>query len=205
LRVAARRPRRVVLGVVSIAIAVSGIFNALVLNTYLTTQRLAGGLGDAQAELLSEVLLVVMVMVLSLAAVNAIFITWATVLDNRHSSALARALGATPREASFALAAAQVLPALTAPSWASSRAASHCSPPSTRSPAVMPTEPRFRRSGSCSPWCWRPCSWWRPSPPSPPGLAAAVPWPRLSKPNGLDAQIEGRRLVPPVSPPLVAP
>jgi putative ABC transport system permease protein len=113
LRVAARRPRRVVLGVVSIAIAVSGIFNALVLNTYLTTQRLAGGLGDAQAELLSQVLLVVMVMVLSLAAVNAIFITWATVLDNRHSSALARALGATPREASFALAAAQVLPALT--------------------------------------------------------------------------------------------
>jgi ABC-type lipoprotein release transport system permease subunit len=44
--------------------------------------------------------------------VNAIFITWATVLDNRHSSALARALGATPGEVSAALAAAQVLPAL---------------------------------------------------------------------------------------------
>ena len=53
-----------------------------------------------------------MVILLSLAAVNAIFITWATVLDNRHSSALARALGATPREVSAALAAAQVLPAL---------------------------------------------------------------------------------------------
>src|SRR6266540_2505252 len=74
LRVAARRPRRVVLGVVSIAITVSGIFVALVLNAFL--------------------------------------ITWATVLDNRHSSALARALGATPREVSAALAAAQVLPAL---------------------------------------------------------------------------------------------
>jgi ABC-type antimicrobial peptide transport system permease subunit len=35
-----------------------------------------------------------------------------TVLDNRHSSALARALGATPRDVSAALAAAQVLPAL---------------------------------------------------------------------------------------------
>jgi ABC-type lipoprotein release transport system permease subunit len=34
------------------------------------------------------------------------------VLDNRRSSALARALGATPREVSAALAAAQVLPAL---------------------------------------------------------------------------------------------
>jgi len=58
------------------------------------------------------VILVVMGILLCLAAVNAIFITWATVVDNRHSSALARALGATPREVSAALAAAQVLPAL---------------------------------------------------------------------------------------------
>ena len=112
LRVAARRPRRVVLGVVSIAITVSGIFVALVLNAFLTTQPLAGGYDDAQVELLRQVLLVVMLILLSLAAVNAIFITWATVLDNRHSSALARALGATPGEVSAALAAAQVLPAL---------------------------------------------------------------------------------------------
>jgi ABC-type lipoprotein release transport system permease subunit len=112
LRVAARRPRRVVLGVVSIAITVSGIFVALVLNAFLTTQPLAAGYDDAQAELLRQVLLVVMVILLALAAVNAIFITWATVLDNRHSSALARALGATPGEVSSALAAAQVLPAL---------------------------------------------------------------------------------------------
>jgi ABC-type lipoprotein release transport system permease subunit len=112
LRVAARRPRRVVLGVVGIAITVSGIFVALVLNAFLTTQPLPGGYDDAQAGLLRQVLLVVMVILLSLAAVNAIFITWATVLDNRHSSALARALGATPGEVSAALAAAQVLPAL---------------------------------------------------------------------------------------------
>ena len=113
LRVAARRPRRIVLGVVSIAISVSGIFVALIVNAFLTTQPIAGGLDEAQAEQqLRQVLLVVMVMVLSLAAVNAIFITWATVLDNRHSSALARALGASPRQVSSALAAAQVLPAL---------------------------------------------------------------------------------------------
>jgi putative ABC transport system permease protein len=111
LRVAARRPRRVVLGVVSVAITVSGIFVALVLNAFLTTQPPAG-YDDAQVELLRQVLLVVMVVLLALAAVNAIFITWATVLDNRHSCALARALGATPREVSAALAAAQVLPAL---------------------------------------------------------------------------------------------
>jgi ABC-type lipoprotein release transport system permease subunit len=112
LRIAARRPRRVVLGVVSIAITVSGIYVALVLDAFLTTQPLASGYDDAQVELLRQVLLVVMVILLSLAAVNAIFIAWATVLDNRHSSALARALGATPREVSAALAAAQVLPAL---------------------------------------------------------------------------------------------
>jgi putative ABC transport system permease protein len=112
LRVAARRPRRVVLGVVSIAITVSGIFVALVLNAFLTTQPLASGYDDAQVALLRQVLLVVMVILLFLAAVNAVFITWATVLDNRHSSALARALGATAGEVSAALAAAQVLPAL---------------------------------------------------------------------------------------------
>jgi putative ABC transport system permease protein len=112
LRVAARRPRRVVLGVASIAITVSGIVVALALNDELATQRVAGRLDDAQADLLSQVVLLVMVIMLFLAAVNATFITWATVLDNRHASALARALGATPGEVSSALAAAQVLPAL---------------------------------------------------------------------------------------------
>lgn len=112
VRVAARRPRRIVLGVAGIAITVSGIYVALVLNAFLTTQPPAAGVDDAQAELLRQVLLVVMVTQLALAAVNAIVITWATVLDNRHSSALARALGATPHEVSAALAAAQVLPAL---------------------------------------------------------------------------------------------
>jgi putative ABC transport system permease protein len=111
LRVAARRPRRVVLGVVSIAITVSGIYVALVLNAFLTAHP-PNGYQDAQVDLLRQVLLVVMVILVCLAAVNAIVITWATVLDNRHSSALARALGATPREVSAALAAAQVLPAL---------------------------------------------------------------------------------------------
>jgi putative ABC transport system permease protein len=61
---------------------------------------------------LRHVLLVWTVILLSLAAVNTIVITWATVLDNRHASALARAIGATPQELTVALAAAQVLPAL---------------------------------------------------------------------------------------------
>ncbi len=112
LRIAARRPRRVVLGVVSIAVTVSGLFVALVLNAFLTAEPLAIGYDPAQVQLLRDVLLVVMLVLLCLAAVNAIVITWATVLDNRHSSALARALGAAPPVVSSALAAAQVLPAL---------------------------------------------------------------------------------------------
>jgi putative ABC transport system permease protein len=44
--------------------------------------------------------------------VNAICVTWATVLDSNHSSAIARALGATPHQVSTGLSAAQILPAL---------------------------------------------------------------------------------------------
>ena len=112
LRISARRPRRAVLTVVSIAITLSGIFVALILDTFLADGPLATGYDEAQVELLRRVLLIVMVTLLALTAVNAVFITWATVLDNRHSSALARALGATPGEVSAGLAAAQVLPAL---------------------------------------------------------------------------------------------
>ncbi|MFI6509622.1 FtsX-like permease family protein [Streptosporangium sp. NPDC050855] len=112
LRVAARRPRRTVLGAVSIAITVSGMYVLLVLDAFLAAQPLAGAYDGAQVEVLRRVLLVWTVVLLCLAAVNAVAVTWATVLDNRHSSALARALGATPGEVSAALAAAQVLPAL---------------------------------------------------------------------------------------------
>jgi ABC-type lipoprotein release transport system permease subunit len=112
LRVAARRPRRVVLGVVSIAVTVSGIYVLLALNTFLENQPGTGAYSEAQVTVLRHVLGVWTVILLALAAVNAIVITWATVLDNRHSSALTRALGATPGEMSTALATAQVLPAL---------------------------------------------------------------------------------------------
>jgi len=112
LRVAGRRPRRVVLAVVSIAVTVSGIYLLLVLNTFLGEQAGARGYSEAQVTVLRHVLGVWTVILLALAAVNAVVIAWATVLDNRHSSALARALGATPREVTVALATAQVLPAL---------------------------------------------------------------------------------------------
>ena len=110
LRVAARRPRRVVLATVSIAITVSGIVAALGARADLLDE--ASVLDPARADRLNQVLLVITITLLALAAVNAIFITWATALDARHSSALARALGATPQQVSAGFSAAQVLPAL---------------------------------------------------------------------------------------------
>jgi len=51
------------------------------------------------------------VMLLVLAAANTVFLTWATVADARHASALARAFGATPGQVTGGLSAAQVVPA----------------------------------------------------------------------------------------------
>ena len=55
---------------------------------------------------------VISAMLIILAVVNAILIAWAMALDARHSSALARALGATPRQVGTALSVAQIFPAL---------------------------------------------------------------------------------------------
>jgi putative ABC transport system permease protein len=107
LRVAARRPRRVALAVASIAITVSGIVAALAAHA-----DLLDGSNSDRADRLNQVLLALTITLVALAAVNAIFITWATALDARRSSALARALGATPQQVSAGLSAAQVLPAL---------------------------------------------------------------------------------------------
>jgi putative ABC transport system permease protein len=114
LRAAARRPRRAILGVISIAISVSGVVAALTAHAELNSDHPGTGsaLGSFRADRLDQVLLLITITLVTLAAVNAIFITWATALDARHSSAVSRALGATPQQVSAGLSAAQVLPAL---------------------------------------------------------------------------------------------
>lgn len=109
LRVAGRRPRRVVLGVVSIAVTVSGLVAALALRAQLATTV---GVDKLEMHKADQALLVITAMLVALAAVNAVFITWATALDSRHSLALARAMGATPQQVGAGLSAAQALPAL---------------------------------------------------------------------------------------------
>ena len=108
LRLAVRRPRRTVLAVASVFVAVSGVVTALY--TQASLDRFDGGPGSNGP--LDQVLLVVTVALVVLAAVNAILIGWATALDARFSSAIARALGATQEQISAGIAGAQLLPAL---------------------------------------------------------------------------------------------
>ena len=112
LRVAARRPRRVVLSAASIAVTVTGIVTVLAARALLDQDAGLVGGTDPDTVRANQVLLVITVTLVALAAVNAVFVTWATALDARHASALARALGATPQQVSTGLSAAQVLPAL---------------------------------------------------------------------------------------------
>ena len=112
LRVAARRPRRAVLSAASIFVAVTGIVAVLAARAQFGHDAELVGGTDPSTDRFNQVMLVLTVSLVALAAVNAIAVTWATALDARHSSALARALGATPRQVSTGLSAAQVLPAL---------------------------------------------------------------------------------------------
>ena len=112
LRVAARRPRRVVLSAASIFVAVTGIVAVLAaVAQFDHDAELVGGT-DPTTDRFNQVMLVLTLSLVALAAVNTVVVTWATALDARRSCALARALGATPQQVSTGLSAAQVLPAL---------------------------------------------------------------------------------------------
>jgi putative ABC transport system permease protein len=112
LRVAARRPRRVVLNAASVFVTVTGIVAVLAARAQNNQDAQLVGGTDPGTVRGNQVLLVITVTLVALAAVNAVFVTWATALDAKHASALARALGATPQQVSTGLSAAQVLPAL---------------------------------------------------------------------------------------------
>src|SRR6266542_2873344 len=105
-RLAVRRPRRLLLSVFSVAVTASGLVAVLILHATATTG--SRSLGPK----LGEVTTIISVMLVVLAAVNAVFIAWTTALEARHSAALARALGATPAQITTGLSVAQLLPAL---------------------------------------------------------------------------------------------
>jgi putative ABC transport system permease protein len=118
LRLVARRPRRAVLSAANIAVTVTGIvaviaFHADVDNKLSAASAVtAPGLFDPVVNRDEQMLTVITIMLVTLAVLNALFTTWASVLDARRSSALMRALGARDRQVSSGLVVAQLLSAL---------------------------------------------------------------------------------------------
>jgi ABC-type lipoprotein release transport system permease subunit len=121
MRLVGRRRRRAVLSAATVAITVGSLVAMLMFREHANSLRTSGGLGglyrfsgpgDPLWERGMDVLLVFTIALVLLALVNAILVTWATVQDARHASAIERALGASPEQVGWALVVAQLLPAL---------------------------------------------------------------------------------------------
>jgi FtsX-like permease family len=114
VRVIARRPRRAALTAASIAITVTGLVAVLAFHAKADKllRSTSAAVSNPVIDRDEQMLLVVTVALVALAALTAIVTTWATVLETRRSSAVARALGASPRQLSAGLAIAQAIPAL---------------------------------------------------------------------------------------------
>jgi ABC-type antimicrobial peptide transport system permease subunit len=118
LRLTARRPRRALLSAANIAVTVTGIVAVLAFHADVDSKLsgasalTAGGLSDPVVNRDEQMLAVITVMLVGLAVLNALFTTWAMVLDASRSSALMRALGARAWQVSSGLVVAQVLSAL---------------------------------------------------------------------------------------------
>jgi putative ABC transport system permease protein len=114
LRLVARRPRRALLSAASVAVTATGIVAVLAFHAtvHLRTAGLSHGLGNPVIDRDQQMLTILTVVLVALTVLNAVCAAWATVLDTGHSSALARALGASPGQVTAGIAAAQVLPAV---------------------------------------------------------------------------------------------
>jgi putative ABC transport system permease protein len=119
LRLVSRRVRRTVLTSASLAIAVAMIVAALTLQHQADLNEQANDqaglfISSAIGGRITHVVWILGAVLVVLAGLNAIFTTWANVLDAQRPTALARALGATPRQVSIALTAPQMLAAFVA-------------------------------------------------------------------------------------------
>jgi ABC-type lipoprotein release transport system permease subunit len=114
VRMTARRLRRAVLGAASITVTTAGIVAVLTFHATVDHDLGPGGsqIGDPVATRDSQMLMVITIVLVALAVLNAVCAAWATVQDSRRSAAQARALGASPRQVSAGVAWAQVLPAV---------------------------------------------------------------------------------------------
>jgi putative ABC transport system permease protein len=122
VRMASRRPGRTLLAAASLTVTTAMVVAALALQLNLDVSAgqarelgtLVPGVTNPADAQLGDVGFVLAVVLVVLAAVNTIMISWAASLDTRRITALARALGASSRQVAAGLAAAQGIPALAA-------------------------------------------------------------------------------------------
>ncbi|MEU8301156.1 FtsX-like permease family protein [Micromonospora sp. NPDC048909] len=113
VRINARRPRRARLVTVNTLITTTALVAMLMVNTRVEHFDLGyTELANPRSERMDQALLVVIVVLCTLALINAVVSTWTAVLDARQPLAVARTLGATPAQAGVGLAVAQLLPAI---------------------------------------------------------------------------------------------
>jgi putative ABC transport system permease protein len=116
LRLVARRPRRAILSAASIAVTVMGIVSVLAFHADASSKfsrfGTSGGLVNPVVIRDEQMLTVITILLVTLAALTAIFTAWATVLDSRRASAVTLALGATPQQVRAGVATAQAMSAL---------------------------------------------------------------------------------------------
>jgi putative ABC transport system permease protein len=112
VRLAASRPRRLVLSALSMALTVAMLVSVVSVPDRQHTTRVPGGLINPIHAEVDEVLYVITVVLVLLAAVNAIFVATATVVDSRRALAVSRSLGATSGQAVAGVLAAQLLAAI---------------------------------------------------------------------------------------------
>jgi len=122
VRMASRRPGRTLLAAASLTVTTAMVVAALALQLNLDISAgqarqlgtLVPGVTNPADAQLGDVGFVLAVVLVVLAAVNTIMISWAASLDTRRITALARALGASSRQVAIGLGAAQGIPALVA-------------------------------------------------------------------------------------------
>jgi ABC-type antimicrobial peptide transport system permease subunit len=117
VRLVARRIRRSLLTAASMTIAVAMVVAALTLEHKVqlsNQQQVAAAGGATVADRVTHLVFLLSAILVALAAINAIFTTWATVIDAQRPTALARALGATPRQITAGLTTSQLMPGLLA-------------------------------------------------------------------------------------------
>ena len=117
LRLAVRRPRRMLLTLLSIALTTTTIVAVLSVHAQLgqapsVSPRKLSIPYNPNAANTDAILLVITVVLVVLALVNALVITWATSVDSRKPLGIARVLGATTQQLSGGLSTALLIPAV---------------------------------------------------------------------------------------------